>query len=94
MCFFGKMLTQIRLGLSPLRHYLFTYNLTDNPFCASCGLFVEDNSHYFLNCKSYNNYRIELTNDLTLIIAKINKYPSFESIDISYPSIYACQLNN
>jgi len=42
----GKILTQIRLGLSPLRHHLFTYNITDNPFCASCGLFVEDNSPY------------------------------------------------
>jgi len=68
--FSGEMLTQIRLGLSPLRHHLFTYNIAHNPFCDSCGLFVEDVSHYLLSCKTYNSCRIELIeliNNLSLI---------------------------
>jgi len=84
--FLGKILTQIRLGLSPLRHHLFIYNITDNLFCTSCGLFVEDVSHYFLSCKTYNSCKIELNNDLSFITAKIYNYSYFEDIDISDPS--------
>ena len=33
--FFGKILTQIKLKLSPLKSQLFNYNLIDNPFCPA-----------------------------------------------------------
>ena len=39
--FFGKLLTQIKLKLSPLNAQLFEYNLTENPFCAACGDSIE-----------------------------------------------------
>ena len=39
--FFGKILTQIKLKLSPLRSQLFNYNLFDNPFCPACNDCIE-----------------------------------------------------
>ena len=47
--FFGKILTQIKLKLSPLRSQLFNYNLTDNPFCPTCNDSIETPLHFFLN---------------------------------------------
>ena len=55
--FYGRILTQMKLGLSKLNHHLFLYNITDNPFCPSCLDSVEDVEHYFLKCSTYEDAR-------------------------------------
>ena len=65
--FIGKILTQIKLKLNPLRSQLFNYNLTDNPFCPSCNDFVETPLHFFLECNTHHAHRqIMLANLLKL----------------------------
>ena len=51
--FFGKLLNQIKFKLSPLKAHLFSYNLTDNPFCPGCGDEVESTHHFILTCNAY-----------------------------------------
>ena len=65
----SKILTQIRLGLSPLRFSLFSHCIRDNPFCPSCGSELETPSHYFLKCQSYVNSRNVLLTELGIIKA-------------------------
>ena len=65
--YFGKILTQIRLGCSPLRQHLFLHNLTDNPFCSNCGNEIETQEHYFLNCVKYDLERTELMNKMLIL---------------------------
>ena len=48
--FSARILTQIRLGLSPLRGHLFNYNITDNPICPQCLDAFESDIHFFLEC--------------------------------------------
>jgi hypothetical protein len=55
--FFGKILTQIKLKLSPLKDQLFKYNLTENPFCPSCKECLETSLHYFTECPIYDQHR-------------------------------------
>ena len=43
----GQILTQIRLGLSPLRQQLFVHNIIENPMCPSCGNEIESAEHFF-----------------------------------------------
>ena len=62
--FFGKLLVQIRLGLSPLRDQLFRYNLTDNPFCPSCGDAAEAPAHFFFDCVSYAPFRANMLDNI------------------------------
>ena len=62
--FFGSLLTQMKLKLSPLKAQLFNYNLTDNPFCPSCGQAIETVEHYFLECASYDLIRPRLLTNL------------------------------
>ena len=69
--FFGKLLTQMRLQLSPLRAHLFRYNLTDNPFCPSCGEEIETTLHYFLTCRSYETPRQTLLHNLEMLNANM-----------------------
>ena len=65
--FFGKILTQIKLKLSPLRSQLFNYNLTENPFCPSCNDSIETPLHFFLECNTHHAHRqIMLANLLKL----------------------------
>ena len=65
--FLGKILTQVKLNLSPLKFQLFKYNLTDNPFCPSCGDSVETPIHYFIECNTHRaNRQIMIQNLLKL----------------------------
>ena len=65
--FLGKIFTQIKLNLSPLKSQLFKYNLTDNPFCPSCGDSVETPIHYFIECSTHRaNRQIMIQNLLKL----------------------------
>ena len=53
----SKILTQMRLGLSPLKGHLFVYNLEDNPFCQGCLSHIETTSHYLFECVKFRNER-------------------------------------
>ena len=68
----GRLITQFRLGLSPLRNELFTYNITDNPFCPSCGQNVETHSHFLFECSLYSQQRYTMLNDLKMLITHVN----------------------
>ena len=61
---FGKILTQIKLKLSPLRSHLFNYNLTDNPFCPACKDSIETPLHFFTECTAYSIHRIPMLSNL------------------------------
>ena len=62
--FFGTLLTQIKLNLSPLRSHLYKYNIIDNPFCPACGDEIETTMHYFLECKIYDLNRQKMLMNL------------------------------
>ena len=62
--FFGKILTQIKLKLSPLKSQLFNYNLIDNPFCPACNDCIETPLHYFTECVAHNDYRRTMVTNL------------------------------
>ena len=55
--FSERILTQIKLKLSPLRSQLFQYNLIDNPFCPECGICLETPYHFFIECPGYELHR-------------------------------------
>src|SRR5260221_5149076 len=55
--YYGNILTQIRLELSHLRQQMFVHNLTDNPFCPSCGTQIESVCHFLLNCVLFDKQR-------------------------------------
>ena len=69
----GKLVTQFRLGLSPLRNELFTYNIIDNPFCPSCGDKIENLNHYLFECDAYSVPRVTLFADLTALCDEISR---------------------
>jgi len=64
---YDTFLTQIRLGLSPLRNQLFVYNIIDNPFCPSCGSELEAPLHFFFECTFHKDITIKLISDLKQI---------------------------
>jgi len=70
----GRLITQFRLGLSPLRNELFCYNIIDNPFCPACGECLETLSHYLFECPSYLPHRLIMFNDIQILVAEINHY--------------------
>ena len=80
--YFGKILTQIRLGCSPLRQHLFLHNLTDNPFCSNCGNDIETQEHFFLNCIKYNSERTELINKLLILSDDWNNLTTFDKLNL------------
>ena len=59
-----KLLTQIRLGLSPLKAHLFAYNLGENPFCQCCLTHIETTVHYLFECLKFKNERVSYLNAL------------------------------
>ena len=61
----------MRLQLSPLKAHLFRYNLTDNPFCPSCGEEIETTLHYFLTCRTYEIPRRTLLHSLEMLDANM-----------------------
>ena len=69
----GRLVTQFRLGLSPLRNDLFTYNITDNPFCLSCGESLETLFHFLFECPLYSQQRSILLKDVTALITHVNQ---------------------
>ncbi len=59
--------TRLRLGLSPLKGHLFTYNLIDNPTCG-CGLEAESTDHYILRCPAFGVARIAMYHKMVDIL--------------------------
>ena len=57
---------QLRLKSSNLNAHLVALHVLDEPMC-SCGLDVEDNSHFFFMCPLYNNERQILFNEVNLL---------------------------
>jgi hypothetical protein len=82
----GRLVTQFRLGLSPLRNELFTYNIIDNPFCPSCGNNIENFKHYLFDCNLYSVHRETLFANLTALRDDINQlYHTF--FDLTCPTV-------
>ena len=67
-----KLVTRLRLGLSPLREYKFKHSFqnTLNPLC-SCGLDIETTSHYFLHCPLFYAERSFLLSSINEIDSTI-----------------------
>ena len=63
----GRLITQFRLGLSPLRDELFCYNITDNPFCPACLECVESLPHYIFVCPAFSVQREAMLRELALL---------------------------
>ena len=78
----GRLITQFRLGLSPLRNELFCYNILDNPFCPACLECVESLSHYIFVCPVYSVQRETMLRDLASLVSAL--YTNFDiSIDLN-----------
>ena len=73
----SKSSTQIRLGLSPLGEHLYTYNLSDNPFCQNCLSIVKSTAHFLFHCDKYDQERVALMNNPH--VAKLNLHPNNSS---------------
>ena len=69
----GKIVTQFRLGFSPLRSELFTYNIIDNPFCPICGDEIENLKHFLFDCVKYCEPREILAIKITALLNGINQ---------------------
>ena len=67
----GRVLTNIRIGVSLLRYQLYVNNLSDNPFCGMCCDAVESSEHYFFTCPIFYNVRVEFISKLRELINKI-----------------------
>ena len=67
-----KLLTRLRVGLSHLREHKFRHGFTDtiDPFCP-CNMETESVSHFFLRCLFYTNERLNLIDELLLIVPSI-----------------------
>ena len=63
----GKLLSQVRMGLSPLNYHLFTFNINDNPFCPSCHDSLETANHFFMECPKYSDFREILMQEISEI---------------------------
>ena len=72
--YFAKILTHLRLGLSDLRGHLFSFNLSDNPFCPLCNNEFESTHHFLFSCSSLKVLSESYLTDLSILV------PNFESI--------------
>ena len=90
----GKILTQIRLGLSPLRQQLFVHDIIENPICPSCGNDIESAEHFFLLCQIYSTQRIILFQHLSTLIINWTNYKNIDTINILVKGQLLTSLNN
>ena len=67
-----KLLTQIRLGLSPLKAHLFAYNIGENPFCQCCLTHIETSIHYLFECVKFTNERVTYLEALSCHLTNAN----------------------
>ena len=71
---FTKILTQCRLGLCSLNNELFTYNLTDNPYCTHCCSEFESVGHFLLFCPRFQVARVSYFAKLRLFVTNFDSY--------------------
>ena len=57
--------TRLRTGCSSLNNDLFLKNIVDSPLCACMSGDIENAEHYFLKCRRYDEYRLELYREVT-----------------------------
>ena len=71
-----KLLTRLRLGLSPFNKHRFKHNFKNciNPLCT-CSLEVESTKHFFPHCHYYSALRISFLNDLNNISPQFALFP-------------------
>ena len=71
-----QLLTRLRVGLSHLRDHKFKYGFQDtiNPLCPCRNMETEPISHFFLHCPFYANKRLNLIDELLLIVPKIQQF--------------------
>ena len=64
-------MTQLRVGLNPLRKYQYDHNFADttDEFCM-CGDGVEDLPHYLLDCHHLSLIRNTLLDRVSVLIGK------------------------
>ena len=67
--YYGRILNQIRYGISPLKFHLFTYCISDNPMCPNCHDCTETTRHFFLECTSLTDYRIKLFGKIEVLFS-------------------------
>lgn len=89
----GKLVTQFRLGLSPLRNELFTYNIIENPFCPSGCDKIENFNHYIFECDSYIVPRAVLFANITALCVDLNQSFNFV-FDLTSPTAVAHLLTH
>ena len=70
-----KHLNQIRLGLSPLKAYLFAYNIGENTFCQCCLRHIETTIDYLYECVKFTNERVTYLKALSCHLTNAN-YPT------------------
>ena len=57
--------TRIRLGLSPLKHQLYSYSIANSPNCTLCNSGEDETAiHYFMKCTKHVASRYELLQTL------------------------------
>ena len=57
--------TRLRTGCSSLNNDVFLKNIVDSPLCACMSGDIENAEHYFLKCRLYDEYRLELYREVT-----------------------------
>ena len=90
--FYGRMMSQLRLGLSNLRGDMFSFHLNDNPFCPICLNFFESAIHFFCDCVILLQPRNVFMANLSMFVPNLHlmrpndlvKLCWFGSIDYSY----------
>jgi hypothetical protein len=76
----GRLLSQFRMGLSPLHFHLFSFNINDNPFCPSCFESFETTKHFFIECQSYSRVRDILMQDIFEICVRSGVFDNINII--------------
>ena len=57
--------TRLRTGCCSLNNDLFLKHIVDSPLCACMSGEIENAEHYFLKCRRYDEYRLELYREVT-----------------------------
>jgi len=84
----GKMLTQMRLKLSPLNSHLFSYNLSITTNCPHCLDNSEDPTHYFAICAHYKSLRGNLQRQVYVILTHLKNPNSGVKLITQSPPMY------
>ena len=94
--FYGRTMTQLRLGLSNLRGDLFSFHLTENPMSPLCLNFFESNIHFFCDCAGLVQQRNFFISKLSTIVPDILSYKarSFVKLCLFGSNEYSSELNS